>query len=72
MPGAAEGLVRGCGPRAWPVSSLVAEEEPRQVGSAVRGEEGRGETDSPWKQDGLECRERAQPVVGAGSTLAPL
>lgn len=62
MPGAAEGLVRGggCGLRAWPVSSLVAEEEPRQVGSAVRAEERR---DLSWKQNGLECRERAQPLA---------
>ena len=42
MPGAAEGLVRGggCGLGAWLTSSLVAEEEPRQVGRAVRVKEG--------------------------------
>lgn len=67
MPGAAEGLVRGrgCGLRAWPMSSLVAEEEPRQVGSAVRGEEGRGGA----RRDGIHPGSRTAWSAGCAPSL---
>lgn len=57
--GVAEGLVRGggFGLGAWPMSSLVVEEEPRQVGSArVRVKEGEARPAHPGSRTAWSAR----------------